>query len=153
MVTITIETDPSTQDLKIIAIQGSMDTVTLNEVDEKVLPIIDEGKSDIIFDLTNLNFLSSISMMKLIKYFIFLTNKKRLFMLIKPPEHIYESLKTAGVAKHLNMFDKREDAIRYQRISSKSGLESLIVKHPLMQAIADTEKSGKKQAKSTKNEQ
>lgn len=153
MVTITIEANPSIPNLKIIAIQGSMDTVTLNQVDEKILPIIDEGTSDVIFDLTNLDFLSSIGMMKLIKYFISLTNKKKLFMLIKPPTNIYESLKTAGVAKHLNMFDNREDALRYQRTSSKSGLESLIVKHPLMQAIADTEKIRKNRPKSTENEQ
>jgi anti-anti-sigma factor len=153
MATVIIETKPSTTDLKIIAIRGSMDTVSLGQIDEKVLPVIDEGKSDVIFDLTNLNFLSSIGMMKIIKYFISLTNKRRLFMLIKPPENIYEALKTAGVAKHLNMFDSREDAIRYQRTSSKSGLESFIVKHPLMQAIADTEKTGKEQPKTTENEQ
>ena len=82
-----------------------------------------------------------------------MTNKNRLFMLIKPPQNIYEALKTAGVAKHLNMFDSREDAIRYQRTSSKSGLESYRAKHPLMQAIADTEKIKKKKPKSTENEQ
>ena len=153
MVTITIETNPSIPDLKIISIQGSMDTVTLNEIDEKVLPIIDEGTSDIIFDLTYMDFLSSIGMMKLIKYFVGLTNKKRLFLLIKPPETIYQSLKKAGIAKHLHMFDNIEDAIRHQRTSSKSGLDSSKVKHPLMQAIADTEKPGKKQAQSTENEQ
>jgi anti-anti-sigma factor len=153
MTTVTIETNPSIPDLKKIAILGSMDTVSLSQIDEKVLPVIDEGKSDVIFDLTNLDFLSSIGMMKIIKYFISLTTKKRLFMLIKPPENIYEALQTAGVAKHLNIFDSIEDAIRYQRTSSKSGLESLIVKHPLMQAIADTEKTGKKQPKSTENEQ
>jgi anti-anti-sigma factor len=153
MATVIIDTNPSTTDLKIIAIQGSMDTVSLAQIDEKVLPIVDEGKSDIIFDLANLNFLSSIGMMKIIKYFISMTNKKRLFMLIKPPENIYEALKTAGVAKHLNMFDSREDAISYQRTSSKSGLESYRVQHPLMQAIADTEKTGGKKPKSTEDKQ
>ena len=149
MATIIIETDPSTTDLKIIAIQGSMDAVSLSQIDEKVLPVIDEGLSDVIFDLTNLDFLSSIGMMKIIKYFITMTNKKRLFMLIKPPKSIYEALQTAGVARHLSMFDNREDAIRYQRTSSKSGLESYRAKHPLMQAIADTEKTGEKQPKSS----
>jgi anti-anti-sigma factor len=110
-ITITIEQAPSIPDLKIITIRGSFDTVTSKQVDEKVLPIIEKEKSNIILDISNLEYLSSIGMLRLINYFKFMSNEMRLLKFVKPPKHIYNTLGAAGIAKYFDIFDSLEAAI------------------------------------------
>ena len=108
---ITIEDAPSVPNLKIITIRGSFDKVASNQVDEKVLPIIEKGGSNIILDLSNLGYLSCIGMLCLIKYSTFLTDKKKLLKLVKPPKHVYNTLGAAGIARHFDMYDSVEVAM------------------------------------------
>ena len=62
-VTITIEFSPSILILKIITIEGTIDKVTSVQVNEKVLPIIEKEASNVILDLRNVGYLSSVGMM------------------------------------------------------------------------------------------
>lgn len=110
-ITIVIEPAPSIPNLKIITIRGAFDTVTSKQVDEKVLPIIEKEGSNIILDLSNLEYLSSIGMLRLINYFKFMSNEMKLLKLVKPPKHIYSTFVAAGIAKHFDMHDSLEAAI------------------------------------------
>jgi anti-anti-sigma factor len=110
-VKITIEPAPSFPNLKIITIRGSFDKVASNQVDEKVLPIIEKEGSNIILDLSNLAYLSCTGMLCLIKYSTFLTDKKRLLKFVKPPKHVYNTLGAAGIAGKFDMYDSLEAAI------------------------------------------
>ena len=111
-VKVLIETKASIPDLKIIAIKGSIDAVTLKQVDEKVLPVIEREESNIILDLTNLDYLSSTGMMCLIKYLVLLTDKRKSFKLVKPPQNVYDTLRVAGIAKHFDIYDNVEAALQ-----------------------------------------
>ena len=53
-VKITIEDAPSDPNLKIIAIRGSVDIVTSKHIDEKVFPLIEKARSNIILDLSGI---------------------------------------------------------------------------------------------------
>ena len=118
-VTITIEDAPSVPNLKIITIRGSFDTVTSKQVDEKVLPIIEKEASNVILDISNLEYLSCEGMMCLIKHSTFLTEKNRLLKLVKPPKYVYNALADAGIARYFDMYDSREAAISsFSMISS-----------------------------------
>jgi anti-anti-sigma factor len=110
-ITINIESSPSILDLKIISINGILDTVTSKYVDEKVFPIIDKEVSNIIMVLTNLNYISSIGINCLLKYLALFTDKKRLLKLVKPPKHIYDTFVITGIAKRFDMYDSIEAAI------------------------------------------
>jgi anti-anti-sigma factor len=110
-VTITIEDAPSVPNLKIITIGGSFDAVNSQQVDEKVLPVTELERTNIILDISRLNYISSIGMLGLIKYFIIMTNQMRLVKFIKPPKLIFSSLEAAGIAKHFDMYDSIEAAI------------------------------------------
>ena len=110
-VTITIEDASSVPNLKIITIRGSIDIVTSKHVDEKLSPIIEKEKSNIILDLSNLEYLNSIAMLRLTKYLAFMNAEKRLLKLVKPTTHVYNSLKTAGIAKHFDMYETLEAAM------------------------------------------
>jgi len=110
-ITVTDEPAPSTPNLKILTIRGYFDTVTSKYVDEKVFPIIEGGKSNIILDLSSLEYLSSVGMLRLIKYSSTVIDKKRLLKFVKPTKHVYNSLKAAGVASRFDMYDSLEAAI------------------------------------------
>jgi anti-anti-sigma factor len=110
-VRINIETSPSIPNLKIITIGGSFDTVTSKQVDERVLPIIEHEKSNFILNLSNLIYLSSVGLLRLIKYVISTTDQDRLLKLVKPPKHIYSIFVAAGIARHFDMYDSVEEAI------------------------------------------
>ena len=117
--TISIDDAPSVPNLKIITVRGSVDIVTSKHVDEKVFPIIEKEGSNIILDLSNLEYLSCEGMMCLIKHSTFLTEKNRLLKLVKPPKYVYNALADAGIARYFDMYDSREAAISsFSMISS-----------------------------------
>jgi anti-anti-sigma factor len=111
MVQITIEPAPSVPNLKIITIKGSVDVATSKQVDEEVFPIIEKERTNIILDLSNLEYLNSIGMLRLTKYFAFMTEGKRVLRFVKPPKNVYDSLKAAGLEKHFDMYDSLEKAM------------------------------------------
>lgn len=111
-VQVLIETSASVPDLKIIAIKGSIDAVTLKQVDEKVLPVIEKEEANVILDLTNLDYLSSTGMMCLIKYLVLLTDKRKSFKLVKPPQNVYDTLRVAGIAKHFDIYENVDAALQ-----------------------------------------
>jgi anti-anti-sigma factor len=110
-VTITVEPSPSVPNLKIISIEGSLDSVATKHVDEKVLPMIEEEASNVILDLRNVGYLSKTGITCLINYFVLLTEKKRLLKFIKPPQHVYDTLVVGGLAGRFDIYDSIEAAI------------------------------------------
>jgi anti-anti-sigma factor len=110
-VNITIEPSPSIPYLKIITMTGNFDTVTSQQVDEKIMPIIEQEKSNLIFDLSNINYLSSVGILRLIKYLTSMTDQKRLIKFVKPTTYIYSTFVAAGIASRFDMYDSLEAAI------------------------------------------
>ena len=104
-VIINIEPYPSIPNLKVIRIEGNFDTVTAQKIDEKVLPVMEQEKTNIILDISKLDYISSIGILRLIKYLSFMKDDKRALKFVKPPEHIYSSLMAAGVAEMFDMCD------------------------------------------------
>lgn len=108
---INIITTPSILNLKVITIKGTFDAVTSNQVDEKVLPVIEQENSNVIIDLSNIDYLSSVGIMCLAQYQVFLNDKKKLLRFVKPPQHVFDTLRIIGVATKFEMFDSLKEAI------------------------------------------
>lgn len=108
---VTIEHGPSIPNLKVVSINGTMDSITTRQVDETVFPVIGQENSNIIFDLSNVDYLSSTGILCLLKYIVSLNEQRRLLKFVKPPTHIYNTMVVAGVAKRFDMYDSIEDAI------------------------------------------
>ena len=111
-VNVTIEPAPSVPNLKIVTIKGTIDKVTTAQVNAKILPIIEKEESNIILDLSNLEFLSSVGMMDLAKYLVLLTDRKRFLKLIKPSKSVYDTMTKMGFEKRFDIYDSIEAAIR-----------------------------------------
>ncbi|HMK48680.1 MAG TPA: STAS domain-containing protein [Thermodesulfovibrionales bacterium] len=111
-VVVKVENSPSKQDLKIVTIEGSLDAVTNKEVNETVVPLIEQGAWNIIMDLSNLKYLSSTGMMCLIKYLVYSNDKQKIFKMVKPPQAVYDTLQVAGIARHFEIYDSIGEATR-----------------------------------------
>lgn len=109
-ITITVEPSPSVPNLKIISIEGSLDSLTVKHVNRKVLPVIEEA-SNVILDLRNIGHVSKTGIACLINYFVLLAEKKKLLKLIKPPQHVYDILVLGGLAGRFDIYDSIEAAI------------------------------------------
>jgi anti-anti-sigma factor len=110
-ISITIKPISSAPDLTIIAIKGFLNSVAIKNVDEKILPFIEHKATDVIIDLTNLDYTNKIGIMCLMKYLALITNKKKMLKFVKPPQHVYKTLETVGIAKKIDMYDNIEAAI------------------------------------------
>jgi len=110
-ITITVEPSLSVPNQKIISIEGHLDSVTTKHLDRKVLPIIEKEASNIILDLRNVGYLSKSGIACLINYFVLLAEKKRLLKLIKPPQHVHDTLVIGGLERKLDVYDSIEAAI------------------------------------------
>jgi len=110
-ITITFETKPSIPNVKIITIKGFLDAFNCRQVDETILPVLEREESNIVFDLSQVKYLSSTGIMCLLKYLIFLNDQRRLLKFVKPPERVYTFLQDAGLAKEFDMYDNIEVAI------------------------------------------
>ena len=110
-INITLSTNPSVPNLKIITLKGIFDAFNCRQVDEKVLPVIEKEESNIVFDLSHIHYLSSTGIMCLLKYLIFLNEQKRFLRFVKPPKCVYTVLQDAGLSHKFEMYDNIERAI------------------------------------------
>jgi anti-anti-sigma factor len=111
MTDVTIINHPSIPNLKVITIKGSIDGVSYEYVERMVLPVIEHEGSNIILDLTNVDYLNSMGVMSIIKFHLLSIDKKRLCKIIKPPKFVYGILHVAGLTHHFDMYDNMEAAM------------------------------------------
>ena len=107
-ITIDIKPSPLKSNLTIITIKGNLDLPNSRYADEKILPLIEKGESNIIIDLSQLYYLSSIGMMSLTQYHALITKKNRSLKLIKP---IYDIMTYFGFTKKFEIYESIEEAI------------------------------------------
>lgn len=110
-IVINIRPTPSVPNLKIVTIKGTFDAVTSMQVDKKMLPVIEQENSNVILDLSYIDYLSSVGIMCLAQYHIFISEKKRLLKFVKPPEHVFDTLRIIGFASKFEMFETLDAAI------------------------------------------
>ena len=110
-VTVSIESTLAIPHQKIVAIRGTVDRDTSFRVNEKVLPLIEQEKADIILDLSNLDYLSNFGVMSIVKYLVICNDKNKLFKLVNPPKSVHETMVVFGIAKKFDIYDNIESAI------------------------------------------
>ena len=77
-----------------------------------VLPVIEQEGSDIVVDLTNVDYLNSMGVMSIIKFHLLSIDNNRLCKIIKPPKFVYGILHVAGLTHHFDMYDDMEAALK-----------------------------------------
>jgi anti-anti-sigma factor len=121
-ISITIKSNPSVPDLIIISIKGILDSITMKQVDEKILPVIEHEASDVIIDLRNIDYANKTGIMCFMKCLILVNHKKRALKFVKPPQHfvkppqhVYKTFELTGFSKRFDMYVNIEDALNTLR--------------------------------------
>lgn len=83
----------------IIQLGGKLDVVTSPQLDEALYKCFQGSKSDIVLDLSGLNYLSSSGIRVLLTQHRKFTDQKRKFVLLSLPPHIKEIIRLAGFDK------------------------------------------------------
>ena len=96
--------------VKLVTIEGELDTVTSTEADEIISCFIDENK-DIIMDCVNLKYLNSTGLALLLKYHIQMKRRERSLRIIILNKFISELLEAAGATKLLEIYKTQGEAI------------------------------------------
>jgi anti-anti-sigma regulatory factor len=73
--------------------------------------VIEQEESNIIVDLTNVDYLNSMGVMSIIKFHLLSNDKNRLCKIIRPPKFVYGILHVAGLTHHFDMYDNMEAAM------------------------------------------
>ena len=110
-VTVTIESIFSIPNLKIITIRGTVNRDTSFKVDEKVMPVIEKEESNIILNLSGLDYLSSVGMMSIVRYLVVCKDRKKLFKLVRPPKSVHDTMVVFGIGNKFDIYDNIEAAM------------------------------------------
>jgi anti-anti-sigma factor len=109
-ISITIEENPSMH-ISIISIEGSLDFVTMGQLDKKCLPFLESKTQDIIIDISNMDYVSKSGILCLLKYFILIKNMKGALKFIRPPQHVCKKFDIVGISKRIEMYNNIEEAV------------------------------------------
>ncbi len=97
--------------VKVIKIEGELDTLTSPQADKIISPLIAEGKS-IIIDCNNLSYLNSTGLALLLKFYIQLRKRNSSLKIVNPSKFVYEAMDIFGVLKQLKIYKTQEEAIK-----------------------------------------
>jgi len=109
--TVEVEKHPSNPKIKILKISGILDTVTSEEVDKEIMPLIEEDDGYLIADLANLEYMNSTGMANLMRYYIQKKRRGGSFKIINASEFIYEIMDISGAAKLLEVYKNLDEAL------------------------------------------
>jgi len=108
---VTVETHPSNANVKVLTIEGILDTVTSEEVDKDIMPLVEEDDGYIIADLGKLEYMNSTGMANLMRYYIQKKRRGGSFKIINASDFIYEIMDISGAIKLLEIYKTMDEAL------------------------------------------
>ena len=99
--------------ITVLTVSGRIDTSNYTEFEEQVIAKIDEEHKRIVFDFTDLVYLSSAGLRALLKISQELTQVGGQIAYTSVSEYIADIFKIAGFSKVYRFFDSAEEALKY----------------------------------------
>lgn len=107
---IEVQSEDIGQGIKLIKIEGVLDTVTSPKADELISPLLDDGEV-FIFDCTNLSYMNSTSLALMLKFHIHLQRMDKQFKVVIINKFLREIMDVSGALKVLDVYRTKEEAI------------------------------------------
>jgi anti-sigma B factor antagonist len=96
----------------VLSASGRIDSYTAPEVEEALTQLIEKGQYNIIFDMRDVNFVSSAGWWALIRVQKEIKKMNRgELVLVKLDERIRDSMDLVGIAPYFKMYDELIDAV------------------------------------------
>ena len=104
--------------IKLIKIDGVLDTVTSPEADELISPLLDDSEL-FIFDCTNLSYMNSTGLALMLKFHIHLQRREKQFKVVIMNKFLREIMDVSGALKILEVYRTKEEAIESFQLKKK----------------------------------
>ena len=96
--------------IKLIKIEGVLDTVTSLKADELISPLLDDSEI-FIFDCTNLSYMNSTGLALMLKFHIHLQRMDKQLKVVIINKFLREIMDVSGALKVLEVYRTKEEAI------------------------------------------
>ena len=94
----------------VVELVGDVDTNTAPEVQEKVLPLVQEG-SKILLDLTGVDFMSSAGLRLLLSLYRRISSQNGSLVLVGPTEYVKDTMDITGFLSIFTICDTLDDGL------------------------------------------
>jgi anti-sigma B factor antagonist len=95
----------------VVAPRGEVDAVTAPQLGRRLLGLADEGKTQVVVDLSNVTFMDSTGIGVLLNAVRQLRQRDGGLVLVCPTERILRPFQITGLVDHLRIFGSREQAL------------------------------------------
>ena len=101
---------PEQKKVKLVEIEGTLDTLTVIDVERELYLLIEQG-NHILIDCSKLSYMNTSGLVMLMKYQIKARKRSRAFKIVSPSKNIYEIMDICGALKFLDVYEIQKDAI------------------------------------------
>ena len=98
-------------DVRVIGLRGRLDANTTPAVERRIRALLDQGETRLVFDLSELAYISSLALRVLIVVAKHMQKINGRLALAALNDHIYEIFKIAGFTSIFSIYPTREEAI------------------------------------------
>lgn len=96
-----------------IGVKGRIDATNADEFQNQVQSIDNFGDQSIVFDFSDLNYISSAGLRVLMLVYVKLNQNSKRMAILSPTEIVAEVLTVSGLTDMMPFFSKDDDAIEY----------------------------------------
>jgi len=115
---IEIESEDLGEAIKLIKIDGALDTITSPKADELISALLDNSEV-FIFDCTNLIYMNSTGLALILKFHIHLQRMEKYLKVIIINKFLREIMDVSGALKILEVYRTKEEAIESVKLKKK----------------------------------
>lgn len=112
------------EDVYRVCFQGVLDTLTVDNADNQVNPLLEKDKICLILDCRSLSYLNSTGLATILRYHIHLHRRGGALKLISPSRVVAEIIEVSGAIKLLQIYNNESDAYNAWLTDDKTPLES-----------------------------
>ncbi len=107
-------------DYVLATVSGSIDTLTLDEFRKKTQPLIEQSDSDLLIEMTELQYLNSDGLARIVELNNVAKKEDSTVVLISPPPHIRKVLRATRLDTLMPIVDSLDAALAARQSIAKS---------------------------------
>jgi anti-sigma B factor antagonist len=106
-----LEDEPVNERTHVVAPSGEIDALTAPQLGRRLLGLVDDGKMDLVVDLSHVTFMDSTGIGVLLNALRRLASRQGRLVLVCPTERVMRPFEITGLVGRLQIFRSREAAL------------------------------------------
>lgn len=100
------------EDVYLVGLEGVLDTLTVEEADNKINSLLDKDKICLLLDCRSLRYVNSMGLAIILRYHIHLHRRGGALKLISPNKTLRGIIEVSGAIKLLNLYETESQAFQ-----------------------------------------